>query len=77
MVVLGDEAARHRVGPVAQLRGGVEDALTPFGADLGTVGNHQRPERARDSGSARDVLHHGWGSGQGIAWHDGIAGRAS
>jgi hypothetical protein len=34
------EAARHRVGAIAQLRGGVEHALTPFGADLGTVANH-------------------------------------
>ena len=74
------QAARHRVRPVAEPRGGVEHAPAALLADVGALAHDQRDERARHTGLARDVLHRGGAAGERTggartAGRDGHRGR--
>jgi simple sugar transport system substrate-binding protein len=53
------QAAGHRVGPVAEVGGGLQHARAAQRADLRAVVHHERHERPRDAGRAGDIVHRG------------------
>jgi hypothetical protein len=61
------QAARHRVGPVAEPFRRVEHALAPVRAHLRALAHDERDERPRDAGRQGDVLHGGRLRGRAVA----------